>query len=103
MISHQEEGSSEADVGLFHRSSNLSRRPQAVGSIPGVRESVTLSGKIHRLLSEVGAMTVREIADDLGKPTESVRTTLKRMRDSKKVTQLADKKWGILVKDEAPF
>ncbi|MHC1630995.1 MAG: AAA family ATPase, partial [Methanotrichaceae archaeon] len=123
MISHQEEGSSEADVGLFHRSSNLSRleppkgfrfvfddnngtttiRPQAVGSIPGVRESVTLSGKIHRLLSEVGAMTVREIAEDLGKPTESVRTTVKRMRDSKKVTQLADKKWGILVKDEAPF
>jgi len=48
-------------------------------------------------------MTVREIADDLGRPTESIRVTVKRMRDAKKVTQLADKKWGILARDEAPF
>ena len=123
MISHQEEGSSEAEVGLFHRCSNLSRleppkglrfifddnngtttiRPQEVGSIPGVRESVTLSGQIYRLLTEVGVMTVREIADDLDKSTESVRTTIKRMRDLKRVTQLADKKWGVLVGEESPF
>jgi len=123
MIAHQEEGSAEAEVGLFHRCSNLSRleppkgfrfifddnngtttiKLQEVGNIPGVRESVTLSGQIYRLLTEVGAMTVREIADDLGKSTESVRTTIKRMRDSRRVTQLADKKWGVLVGEEAPF
>jgi len=123
MIGHQEEGASEAEAGLFHRWSNLSRlekpvgfrfifddengtttiKPQEVGRIPGVRENVTLSGQIYRLLTETGGMTVREIADDLGRPTESIRVTVKRMRDAKKVTQLADKKWGILARDEAPF
>jgi len=123
MIGHQEEGSSEAEGGLFHRWSNVSRleppmgfkftfddeagttiiQPQAVGTIPGVQENVSLSGQIYQLLNEGGAMTVREVADELGHGAESIRITLKRMRDSKRVVHLDDKKWGILTTQEASF
>jgi len=108
----QEPGSSVAEVALFHRKVNPGGHLPPMGlkynffeegvvieridvaSVPGFSEKLPVRIQIEHLL-RMGALTTKEISDELQIPQNTVRVTLNRFRQ--KFTHVGDK-WGLLAR-----
>jgi len=107
----QEAGEDEAIISLKHTKANLSRLHPPLGykfnfsnnSITIAKTDLrdtTLSGElplpwqIKNLLRE-GSFTMREIAEVLGKPEDTIKTTLSRMAGKQELVKLPEHYWGL--------
>jgi len=108
-------------VGLYHRKSNLGKLqpPQAflfrfledevtcseetVQDIPEAQSERPLRERIYELLTERGAMTVKDIAEVLNSSVDTVSRTLRRMRDKRTVIKLPSNSWAVRADDLPPF
>jgi len=121
---YQDVGGDSLSLALFHRKSNLSRLhrpfgvefafdgdlgpirafPRDVVEIPGAEAGLPLKTRIFAVLKERGALTTKEIAEELGVSADVVRVTLNRMRSEERVVRLPKGCWGARAReDEAPF
>ena len=101
-VKHEQvEAESETHIGLFHEKSNIGRKQQPLGiriaffdggdqvrffredpaTMPGIQQSLSLKDQIAELLKN-GALQVRDIAEELDSPPNSVRAVLSRSKDA---------------------
>lgn len=107
----QETGEDEAIISLKHTKANLSKLHPPLGyrftfedrairiertdlRDTGLSDELPLSFRIKDLLRR-GALTVKEIAEGLGKGEETIRITLKRREKKGEVQRLSEGRWGL--------
>ena len=100
-------------IGMFHRWNNLGKliKPLAfnvsfkdngttitrtdVEDVPDFLPETSLANQIKEYLKDVEMVTTRDIADELSKPYDSVRTTLYKMKSRGEPLVYLEKKWGL--------
>jgi len=111
----QETGDDSIDLGLFHRKAppfarfahpfgmhiefqdnGITVKAQEPKTVAEFVAQMSLTQQIRELLIHEGAMTLADIAMELGGNEQSIKTALYRMRDKGAVVKVGDK-WGIAV------
>ena len=106
----QEEGEDTLDIALYHRYCNLGRRQPAMGfkmhfSETGIeisRKEITAPELVERMstqyrimnLLKSGAMSTKEIMEELDIPRGNAGMCIKRLKDKGKILKVEDK-WGL--------
>lgn len=107
----QAEGDDMVSVGLYHRKANETKRFNSVAynllfddtttiiektdiaEVPELAKGLSLTEQIRQTLVH-GAMTIKELADELGQGEASIRTKLNQHKD--KFTKTENNRWGLL-------
>ena len=113
MKKNQEPGEDFLEIGLIHRKINVGKQLSPIGyrfdfqgtktaiseiepsNIPELTKDLSIKQRVKSLLLVEGAMTVAQIADELGDPPSSVKKALQRGKD-KTFTKVDKLSWGIL-------
>jgi len=107
-------------VALLHRKSNFSKlhppigiefaftdgvvevSKAHIGCIPGAEKGLPLKGRILTLLKESGALSTRQVGEELEESVVTVRARLNELKRKGQVVKLPDGEWGV-VTDVVPF
>jgi hypothetical protein len=108
----EDDGGADLNLGLFHRKVNRGRLLAPLGfkvtfdeggiflgsqdlqHQPDLLARASLAFRLQKALAG-GARSVAELVEETGKSTDTVARTLRRLRGSGKVIDLADAKWGL--------
>ena len=112
----QEHDDNYLEVGLYHRRCNYSKLFKPMGfridfaedtiAVKRDDDNVVLQAnrtnpeKILHCLLNNGAMTTPELVAETDITENTLRVTLSRLKKNGKLTQLGDKKWGVLIQDQ---
>lgn len=124
IICKQDPGASELEIGIYHRKAsrsalnlpigllaefvgeegqeNLFIRRKDVRDMPKLASTMSDKDQILSFLRD-GAKTSKELEEELGKDSASIRARTSELKKGGAIVKLEDGRWGLVAKSEIPF